>query len=121
MVYNDAIGIASTSAWAWVPTFGSNASLRAWTVRVNDTFGPTTLVRVSNIVAKARARSSAVLFFADGVRAAGRGHTGGRLVVYGFSCKCKSCIIFSASGRTPLSILGSLHGISMHCEKGSPV
>lgn len=50
MVNNVTFAILTTNSRAWVLTFVSHAAFVGRTIRIEDAFGPTTLIGVTNII-----------------------------------------------------------------------
>ena len=68
--------VLAARAWTRVLALGPNASHVRYAVRVHDTLGSTSLVRVSNVILQTAAGTCAVLLFTGGVRSAGGWCTG---------------------------------------------
>lgn len=71
MVENVALGVDAASSGARIFAFGIDAGLCGWTIRIDETFGSTAFVGISNVIGAADTRPSAILFFANGIGTAG--------------------------------------------------
>ena len=61
------ICILPTSSWTWILTFIPHTCSVWWTVRIYNTFRPTTLIRVANILWQASTWTSTILLSANSI------------------------------------------------------
>lgn len=76
MIDRGTVSVLTASPWTGVFALIVHAGFVGGTVRVKNTFRPTTFVRVAYIVGEASTRTCTVLFFAHRVSSAGGWHAG---------------------------------------------
>lgn len=87
VVHDLTFSILTASTGARVLALISDASSVGRTIRVENALGTTSLVRIPDVLRKARARTSTVLFPADSVGTARRRLARGRFFLNGLGCK----------------------------------
>lgn len=76
MIDNLAFGELSADTGTWIFASRLYTSEKSRAIRIDDAFGSASLVRIADVIWQTRTRSSALLFLADGVKAARRWFAG---------------------------------------------